>query len=89
MCGCNNNNNSRLKNFNTSPTKNKVISSKISRANIYSELHKKADQKTPLPANQNKLSKNAEIIRKALSEKNLNKNNNKKDNKKFFIWYIR
>jgi hypothetical protein len=85
MCGCNNNSSSRLKNFNLSPTKNKVISSKISRANIYSELHKKADQKTPLPENQNKLSKNAEIIRKALLEKHLNKNNNKNNNKKFFI----
>jgi len=78
MCACNRNRNTRLKNFNTAPTNNRVISSKISRSNIYQGLQNKPNQPSPLPANQNKLNKNGEIIRRALLEKNRNKKENKK-----------
>jgi hypothetical protein len=72
MCGCNKSKSSNYRTSNQVPIQNKVISSFITRSNI---LQKNiAGQNSPLPTNQNKLSKNGEIIRKALLEKNKNKN---------------
>lgn len=74
MCACNKNRNTRLKNFNTSPTQNKVVSSKVTRGNIYQGLQNKNNQTSPaIPPNQNKINKNSELIRRALLEKNRNK----------------
>lgn len=78
MCSCRKNVSNNFKNYNTSPTQNKVVSSKVSRGNIYQGLQNKTNQNSPLPQNQNKLNKNGEIIRRALLEKNNNKNRNKK-----------
>lgn len=78
MCSCRKNFSTNMRKFNTAPTQNKVVSSKISRSNIYQGLQNKTNQSSPLPQNQNKLNKNGEIIRRALLEKNKNKN------KKFF-----
>ena len=72
MCGCNKSKSSNYRTSNQVPIQNKVISSFITRSNI---LQKNiAGQNSPLPTNQNKLSNNGEIIRKALLEKNKNKN---------------
>jgi hypothetical protein len=76
MCGCNKVKNSGYRTSNQVPIQNKVVSSFITRSNILQKNVNPAGQNSPLPTNQNKLSKNGEIIRKALLEKN--KNNNKK-----------
>ena len=74
MCGCNKAKNSNYKTLNQVPIQNKVVSSFITRSNILQKNVNPAGQNSPLPTNQNKLSKNGEIIRKALLEKNKNKN---------------
>ena len=74
MCACNKAKSSRIRNLNPVPVQNKVVSSSITRSNILQKNPNTANQNSPLPANQNKLSKNGELIRKALLEKNKNKN---------------
>lgn len=74
MCSCNKARSSRIRNLSPAPVQNKVVSSSITRSNILQKNPNPAAQNSPLPANQNKLNKNGEIIRKALLEKNKNKN---------------
>jgi len=73
MCGCNKAKSSN-RTLNQVPIQNKIVSSFITRSNILQKNVNPSGQNSPLPTNQNKLSKNGEIIRKALLEKNKNKN---------------
>lgn len=72
MCGCRKTTSSR-RNLSAASVPNKIVSNFITRNNIL-QKNINSQQGSPLPVNQNKLNKNGEIIRKALLEKNKNKN---------------
>ena len=78
MCGCNRNNNANnAKRYNPAPAARKTVAGFSKRPqNVTPNGAKKTPNNSPNPINQN--GNNAEIIRKALMQKNRNKNLNKK-----------